>query len=94
MKLISKKIIGRIGNNLRGIGKIELIVKTEGGLVGQVPAVSYRVFNADGQERIWNQVACRGYWRPGKWKARDVANEVWTYYQSRGINTRVIDVLG
>ncbi len=92
MKGQSKTIIQHIGD-AKGIGKIELIVGTNGGFVGDVPSVAYYVFDSLRKELFWNSVVCRGYWRPGKWKARTVANEVWAYYQSRGVETKVIDKL-
>jgi len=94
MKLSSKILINEIGVNPQGVSRIELIVETVGGIADGVPAVFYKVYGGAGKEISSYHIVCRGYWGPGKWKARQVASEVWTYYRSRGFKVSISDQLG
>ena len=92
MRRISKKIIRDIERH-EGVGKIELVVQYTGGIANDVPSVGYSVFNLRGQNIFLNYRQCRGYVRFGSWRARSVVNEVWAYFQSRGVETTVKDEL-
>ncbi len=93
MDRASRRIIKACGNSPLSLS---LVVENTGGFLpsplGNVPSVRFKAKTCTGGE-VGDYVQCRGYYHSGKWRAKQVATEVWSYYQARGVEAKVTDKL-